>query len=378
MSYSILVPSENDQFAMTAVAVAWRYWKTLTVTSDPDIATNADVRVVVLDNESVRTFAERLVGLVHGIGPTPEPPRPTPDMPIYRIPPTKAGLHISIGAHDGYGDLLRECAAAGRQLGMVKAFEDGGLLEARDLSPLTYRIWRSKARYRERDSEYADNPPYDFDWPTEQTKVVARGWMDACLERWRLNPAQFYELTNEPNVNDRPRFGKFIDFCYACMDIADAEGIKLAIGGFSSGDPNRELIEMMSPLLDDMARRGHVLAIHDGAATPEYRLFKDAHEGGSALRWRLWEEVQYKAGRLMPYVFGTEVYWPEGYLNKNPWDDMFWYWSECGKDQKYLGGAYFELGEYNFGDSRSVNVVGVLPAFGRVVRALPLAEGAIV
>ncbi len=298
-------------------------------------------------------------------------------MIVYLRPPTMFGFHVSIGSRNGFGDFLANCAAAGRAVSGTKCFKNGGGLETTSASPKSYVVWRTDVQYHFSDGhwdDYSDNPPYDYTWPPGQSATIAKGWMEGCWRIWQYNPADFYEPYNEPNPSNVLQMQNLIAFSRECMRLADTQygGIKLAIGGFSSGTPSEAFIEMMSPLLDEMAQGGHILALHDGAATPEYVLFKDAYDAGSALRWRLWKSIQDSHNRAMPYVYSTETYCPEFYHEYGDpvrQADMLWYLQECAKDDYLLGTAMFELGEYNFGGG-SVNLEGAIPTIQEIVMQL--------
>jgi hypothetical protein len=295
----------------------------------------------------------------------------------YIRPPTMFGFHVSIGSRNGFSDFLRNCAVAGRAVSGTKCFKNGGGLETTTASDKSYVVWRTDAQYHFPNGkwdEYSDNPPYDYSWPPDQSATIAKGWMEGCWRIWRFNKAHFYEPYNEPNPSNVLQMTNLIAFSRECMRLADTQygGIKLAIGGFSSGTPTEVFIEMMSPLLDEMAQRGHILALHDGAATPEYVLFKDAYVAGSALRWRLWKSIQDANNRLMPYVYSTETYCPEFYHEYGKsirQQDMFWYLQEAAKDAYLLGTAMFELGDYNFGGG-SVNLENAIPTLQEIVTQL--------
>ncbi len=295
---------------------------------------------------------------------------PTPPVVKYKRPKSMAGLHMEVvGAHTGYGEFLKKCADAGRPIGLVKAFYDGGALgQAKSVSQDTITVWRGRPSYCDE-----DNPPGDWNWNPAETPKIVKRWMDGLVDRWKLDRGvtDYLEIINEPNGATDEQFANMRDFVQGCMEYAEAHDFKLAIYGFSSGCPNEHQAKILLPTFDYAARHGHVLAIHDGSVDPDRRLFREAAEDGTALRHRLIKRLMDQAGLQMPPVVITECYWPDGYRGRNPYSDMAWYLTELAKDDYVLGMAWFTLGDYSFGGG-AVNVVGQLTKFADCIVSLPM------
>lgn len=281
-----------------------------------------------------------------------------------------AGLHVEVvGSHNGYGVFLQQCRDCGRDVGLIKAFFDGGaLLEAKSVSRNTYTIWRGRPL-----DEDEDNPSGDWQWNPSQVPAIAKSWMDRLTDRWQydMGVTDFLEITNEPNGATQLQFENQRDFFIACMEYATSCGFKIAIGGFSSGCPEEWQVDILAPAFKFAAERGHIVATHDGSVNSDRRLFQEAYQDGTALRYRMFKRRMDALGYPMPYIAITECYWPEGYRGRNPWSDMEWYLAQLASDPYVLGMAWFTLGDYDFGGG-SVNVVGQLPRFAQSICNMPI------
>lgn len=275
------------------------------------------------------------------------------------------GLHIEVvGSHSGYGDYLRRCADAGKPVGMVKGFFDGGvLMEAKSVCPQTITIWRGRPLDIDEDNPHSE---LDWLWPPDKNEQYADEWMTALYDRWRLDKdvTDYLEIVNEPNGGGNPlQFENQRDFFIECMKWADLRDFKIAIGSFSSGCPTEWQTQILAPSFDYAARHGHIVALHDGSVDEERPLFLQATEDGTAYRYRMYNRVLDSMGLMRPRYAITEGYRPSGYrgMNAAGWADMRAYLQELARDG-VLGWAWFSLGDYDFGGG-SVNVVGQLPKY---------------
>jgi len=298
---------------------------------------------------------------------------PVPPAPIYKRGRSMGGLHIEVtGSHEGYGAFLQRCADAGRPVGVIKSFFDGGaLMQAKSVSPDTVTIWRGRPL-----SSDDDNPRNDWIWDTLDTKDIADQWMYELCERWKFDRAvtDYLEVCNEPNGALEIQFINQRDFWIECMRYADEHGFKVAIGSFSSGCPEPEQLDVLAPALDYAAKHGHILACHDGSVEAGRPLFQQAYQDGTGLRYRMFKQRMDALGYQMPMVAITECYWPGGNKNQNPWSDMAWYLAELAKDPYVLGMSWFSLGSYTFGEGGEVNNAEQLPRFADVIVSMPVVE----
>lgn len=275
----------------------------------------------------------------------PEPPTPPPPAVV-----SKGGVHIHSGNRDGYGDYLRLLADAGKPVSLVKVVAGGSFGEAKDVSPLTTTIYRTPI-----DGD-CDFPPQNWFYNSAaECKASAVWWLEECYKIWKLNPSDYYELTNEPNPDNDEQVSWFIDWTINCIVKATIDGFKLGIGGFSSGTPSETYMARMVELLDFCANTGHIVCVHDGAVQdPLY--YQQNYQAGSAnsvLRYRYWIDLLRNAGKQVPKFAITEGY---AYGNKaDPyyWDDWAWYLRELNKDPECIGTAWFTLGDWG-----NTNVAG--------------------
>lgn len=276
------------------------------------------------------------------------------------------GLHIeAVGSHTGYGDYLSKCAAAGKPVGMVKAFFDGGaLMQAKSVSSQTITIWRGRPRDTDSDNPH---PEQDWLWPPSMNAQYADEWMTALLERWTPDRAvtDYLEIVNEPNGGGIAlQFENQRDFFICCMQWADLHGFKIAIGSFSSGCPEDWQTAILAPSFDYAAHNGHIVSLHDGSVDESRPLFSQAAVDGTAYRYRWYNRVLDNLSLKHPRYAITEGYRPSGYkgMNASGWADMQAYLQELARDG-VLGWAWFTLGDYDFGGG-IVNVVGQLGKYG--------------
>lgn len=297
---------------------------------------------------------------------------PTPAISASKIPTTTipvnlGGLHIeAIGDHTGYEDFLRACSAANRPVALIKVYGDGYSAKiAKAIDPRTVTIWRKPVKLGG-DKDRTDNPPGDWTWPEGATADIARQWMQAMYPEWETQREyiDYFEIVNEPNPATPDQTRRAADFMLEAMKDAERQNppYRLAIWSFSSGTPEQWQAEIMAPTLRYAAEHGHILSVHDGSVDEERRLFRQAFEDGTGLRYRMFQPM---LGASMPRVAITEAYQPGGYYDPD-WYDWQWYLTELAKDN-VIGAAWFTLGPYSFGGGENVNVVKQLPAFALVL-----------
>jgi hypothetical protein len=313
---------------------------------------------------------------------TPVPITPSPpasDIPRYEVPLNKSGLHIVVqGSHNGYEDYLRCCADAGRPAGLIKVMKDGGAAQlAKQFSPKTYTVWRWFGGKEQED----DTPPGNWQWAAADSKKTALKWMSTFYGMWEVDRqwVDFYEFLNEPDPADRYGMERAAELVMYCMEDAEAHGFKTAIWSFTAGLPRSPSIlpgdfaqaELLLETLKWAAEHGHVFSVHDGSVNDERRLFREAYEDKTALRYRFVKKLMDQKGWPMPYVVITEAYQVDGY-RKPDWEDWKWYLTELAKDDYVLGCAWFTLGDYEFSPGHSVNVAAQLSGLAELASTMPL------
>lgn len=295
---------------------------------------------------------------------TPEPPSPPLPIPDVTYPHTLscAGVHLEVtGTHGNYGDMVKQCAAAGRPLGVVKSFMNGGFMEAKEADKRTITIFRTRPIKSDN-----DNPEGDWQWPADQTPAIARAWMTAIMDRakYDLPWTDYLEITNEPNGALAVQFERQNEFYLECIKIANSAGIKIALGGFSAGCPEPWQVDILAPCFAQAALCGHIVATHDGSFNGG---FQDGAAAGTALRHRMIKGRMDLLGLPMPAIAITECYWPDGYRGGRPYSDIKWYLGELAKDNYVLGMAWFSLGDYG-----GTNIAGQLENFTQAIIEMPV------
>jgi len=240
------------------------------------------------------------------------------------------GVHITQGSRNGYGEFVT-C----HEPLLIKAVDQGGALtEAKAANPEHVTIFRT--------SKHGDGP---------QAGADAAWWMGLKMPEWALNPADYYEPTNEldPPFED---LGWYASFYTGCIRIADANGYKLCIQNWSVGTPSdddgrsaEEKYETQLGVYTLAAQGGHILGLHEyglggmlkgsaPALATRYRRFLSwLQSRGINLRIAITEAGQYGG-----YGFhGVECMI----------EDLTWYAGEIRKNPQVIGCAWWTLGDWN-------------------------------
>jgi len=193
----------------------------------------------------------------------------------------------------------------------------------------------------------------------------ARQWMPEQMASWQLNRAHYYAPLNEQDPASLDDFAWLNVFTVECLRIADTAGFKLALFGFSSGNPKHlldgqgEVVgtpeqcwEKLLPSLKYAKAHGHILLLH------EYGFDSPAANGGRAtslrasapylaLRYR--DAIRY----LHPFEADPPVIIGEcsagvGYtpdFGDAAWLlDTIWYDNELMRDAIVIGACLYQLG----------------------------------
>ncbi|GAB4452864.1 MAG: hypothetical protein Kow00120_22900 [Anaerolineae bacterium] len=248
---------------------------------------------------------------------------------------SKLGVHIVIGPRTGFGDFLRRCAQAGQPVPLVKAVDDSGALaEAKGYSDRTVTIFRARS--------VGDTPPGNFEGNPYQ---AAEAWMGALMPIWRQNPADFYEILNEPDPSDMTGYIWLNLFTEACLQIAEANGFRLALYSFAAGTPEIDEFARLAPSLKRARKGGHILSLHEYGIPGALRAAYPA----ITTRYR-----QFYAHVMIPMECAIPVAITEAAPNGgHNWggrqfflNDVAWYDTELVRDPYVLGAALFTLGDW--------------------------------
>lgn len=179
---------------------------------------------------------------------------------------TKFGLHVASGSRNGYGDVVAAAPAV-----VLAVAEGGALVEAREKSGgRTITIFREQTVFH-------DAPPGIDQMSEAQARATADRYWPQLLEKYRLNPADYYQVTNEYGGDNPTALANLVAFETRLMDLAERDGLKLAVGSPAGGSPGSwELwTRFYVPLIRRAGEGGHIYSRHayggvvhpDGIAT---------------------------------------------------------------------------------------------------------------
>ena len=291
---------------------------------------------------------------------------------------SKLGVHISAGNRRGFGEFLQACVAAASPVPVVFAVDQDVWPDVAKFSPTTIVIFRHQNNDPATGGQDGPGDAYVGD-PIQS----AQRWMAANMVSWRKNRAHYYAPINEQDAGTLPGYTWLNAFSLECLRIADANGFKLALYGFSGGNPrdgdtdlDRSTLEdkwrELVPSLQFAKQHGHILLLH------EYGFGSVAANGGPAtslrasapdlaLRYRRSYRFLHRFDADPPLVISEASAGVGGFgrLGQAAWlEDAQWYDSELMRDRVVIGCCLYQLGgDENFKD--------VLPALGAYIAAAP-------
>jgi len=308
--------------------------------------------------------------------PTPSP-RPLPTLPA---PP--AGVGSKLGVHGIWPNHILEftqiLADAGVPFKVVKAVDDlSWLKDVKRISPATVTVGR--LTHAHEGAALVNDASTDLDW-------YAGVLMEPILAKVQDDPSlgqvvDYWELTNEPLGGGVPpdAYARLARLTIKCLDIAEANGLKLAILGFNAGTPEwADLLAIVETGVFARAKAGgHILTLHEGvfgddAVEKWWNVhFVDADgnpttedtgvtapggwipgapvldgAGALCLRYRFLYRLLEERDQVVP-LFVSEFYAGGGYDAANKADvvlRMHWYDVQLAADDFVLGFAPFTLG----------------------------------
>ena len=292
---------------------------------------------------------------------------------------SKIGVHVSAGNRRGFGEFLKKCADAGSPVPVVFSVDQDVWPDTQTLSPQTIVVFRHQVKDPEGGGQDAPGDTYVGD-PLQS----ARTWLAANLVSWRKNRAHYYAPINEQDAGTLAGYTWLNDFSVECLRIADAEGFKLALYGFSGGNPrdgvtdlDRSTLEQkwerLLPSLRYAKAHGHCLLLH------EYGFDSPAANGGPATslrasapnlatRYRRSYRFLQQFNADPPLVISESGPGVGGFaeIGVDPWlADAKWYDGELMQDQMIvLGCCLYQLGGVE-------NIREGLDALGNYIAATP-------
>jgi len=308
-------------------------------------------------------------------------PVPTTQPPPSPLPaPPRGGSKL--GVHGIWSNRILEFAQlladAGAPFRVVKAVDDlGWLKDVKRISPETVTVGR--LTHEEEDAGLVNDPGTDLDW-------YAAAIMEPILARVQDDPAlrqavDYWEVTNEPLGGGVPTdaYVRLARLTIKCLDIAEANGLRLAIFGFSAGTP--EWVDVLAIVETGVFARaragGHILTLHEGVFGDDpidkwwnVHFVDDSGDpttedtgvtasggwipggpvldgaGALCLRYRFLYHVLEERGEVVP-LFVSEFYAGGGYDPAHKADvvaRMQWYDGRVAADDYVLGFGPFTLG----------------------------------
>jgi hypothetical protein len=284
---------------------------------------------------------------------------------------SKIGFHISAGNHRGLGDCLKKCAEAGNPLPVIFSVDQNLWPDIERFSPQTVYIFRTQKNVR--NGQLGDGPGSIYTGDPIQT---ARDWMAEMMPVWAKNRAHYYAPLNEQDPAQVEGFTWLNAFTLECLKIAEANSYKLALYGFSGGNPKDVLMPAsgqpftrddawreLVPSLQQAKANGHILLLHEYGFN--FVTLKNSMPH-LALRYRHAYRLLAQFNADAPLVI-SEASAGVGYTRypaKFWLDDVKWYDSELLKDRAVIGCCLYQLG----GDE---NFVSLVPQLADYVSATP-------
>lgn len=296
---------------------------------------------------------------------TPLPPTAAPAAPtamptsvwpeaINSLTASKLGIH-ALGTGDPY---IMEVVRRARPRVLKSVGDYGWLSEVKAVSPETVTIGRIFGWEQDHWIETADPRQLAQDIVTKQ------------LEQYRLNPGvDYWEGWNEFVAETPARMQWFAAFEAERACQMQANGFKAAVGGFSTGVPEFDLMDDFLPALEAAKRCGGIFHLHEySAPTMDCGVVSgipaipgapvlSVPAGPLALRYRVWYEV---------------------FLKPRGWGDLPLVISEAGIDKVSTpcdgqpGGTWRDFGGYwaarGLGDDMSRAYVNTLAWYDAQLR----------
>jgi hypothetical protein len=284
---------------------------------------------------------------------------------------SKLGFHISAGNQRGFGECLKKCAEAGNPLPVVFSVDQNVWPDIERLSPTTVYIFRTQKNLR--GETIGDGPGSIY---TGDPVKTAQDWMKEMMPVWTKNKAHYYAPLNEQDPAQIEGFTWLNAFTVECLNIAEANGLKLALYAFSGGNPKdvlqpasgqaftrddawRELI----PSLQRAKAGGHLMLLHEYGFNFVTLKKSTPH---LALRYRHAYRMLAQHNADAPLVI-SEASAGVGYAGVAPniWlEDVKWYDSELMKDRVVIGCCLYQLGG-------SENFVTLVPQLADYISQMP-------
>ena len=269
----------------------------------------------------------------------------------------------------------------------VKAIDAGCLCEVKELAPHTLTVGRFMEGVDR--SINVEGPSL-----TGDLKVEAQRVMGNLLPRWEpvRDCVDWWEVINEQDPEGVDGHRRLAEFTHHCLDIADAEGYKLAILSYPVGVPEyAEFAAVVETGLFAKAKAGgHALALHEYAwpidqswGEPLPGLSAYPNRGPFSCRYRWWYEDFLKPRDEVVPLLITEFNLALGQaglaqVDAETWlQALRWYDARLREDYYVLGAHLFTMTEvpaweeYDYWERFGTHLVTYLNAERDKPNALP-------
>lgn len=172
---------------------------------------------------------------------------------------TKLGAHICTGERNGYSDFITAKPRVVTAVG-----EGGALIEAKEKSG-----GHAVTIYRDI-SVYLEAPGDINSLPSGITIAdAARYWYGeheggGLRQRWQMNPADYYTITNEQGGDDLPSLRNLVAYEREVMKLANADGFKVCVLCQAGGSPGDFELwkDLLAPFILEAWAAGNIYGRH--------------------------------------------------------------------------------------------------------------------
>lgn len=274
--------------------------------------------------------------------------------------PSKLGFHVVNG--NPMGPFIQQLRDNGTYFTMIKCASDfGAAYHAKLYTPQTVTVGRNVHPSGEAFADDGD--------PLRE----AQSKMKTHMAVWAKNRdvIDYWEVLNECDPVGVPGHRRLGEFHMKCMEIAEKNGYKLALFGYSVGVPSYDEFEALVKLgVFQMARAGgHILALHEYNWCSQCRFFGSSMDGHPGVpdrgtltgRYRWWyDEFLIPENQVIPLVITESGYGPIAVSSEYPgdwnWHDHFmdgggvgmpWMDDRLREDDYVIGTALFTAGSWD-------------------------------
>lgn len=282
---------------------------------------------------------------------------------------SKLTVHYnSAGNKTGFGSFLKTTFDAKSPVNIIYSVNGNIKDDIVRNSPTTKWVYRRQTETFNRlpNNFFRDNPEENaINWLIVETDPTDRNRTQ--VQNWLLNPADWYDPLNEPVPQTREEARYLNRWMIKALEIANLNGLKLAMFSFAFGTPEYGFWSELIPSLELGKRYGAILSLHEYSKDGP---MMEAVDDEFVLRYRKVYNLLPESARL-PLVI-SEASPDNGYgmgFSGQAWvNDMATYDVELMKDSYVLGACGYQLG------GNESNLVDALPNLTEYVKTHPTKE----